>query len=331
MTMSPFPCRGLPAWFRTGAHGLRLCIGTALLACSMQAAAVCTPSETSGALGTHPSQRVLSGTPITTTADFKLGCGTAVVSLLGTPTLQAKITSATTGLTLKNTGNTSITIPYAITTVGGGSYTQGLLLIDLNGINAVSLLSNNSATITIKITTQAGANVPAGTYTDNITVNWTYANICEGVAVGSACVGNNRSGNVDRTLTVQLIVINDCTITAPDIQFGSAPLPSAFPTVSQSISLTCTKGMTYTVGLDPGGYINGTRRQMASGTNRLQYNIFKPDLSVWGSVGTARAAGLSPADGQTLQVIPYTATVYPDQPVVPAGTYSDSVKVDVQF
>ena len=183
----------------------------------------------------------------------------------------------------------------------------------------------------MRITTQVGANVPAGTYTDSITVNWNYANICEGVAVGSGCVGNNRSGDVDRTLVVQLVVINDCTITAPDINFGSAPLPSGFSTVSQSISLNGTKGITYTVGLDPGGYINGTRRQMASGTNRLQYNIFKADSSVWGSVGTARVSGLPVADGLTLQTIPYTATVYPDQPNVPTGTYSDSVKVDVQF
>lgn len=308
-----------------------LCAALLLAACTLPAAAVCTNTETGGALGSYPSQRVQSGTPITTTADFKLGCGTAVVSLLGTPTLKAKITTATTGLTLKNTTNTALTIPYTLSQLGGGSYTQGLLLIDLNGTNAVALLSNNNATISMRITTQVGANVPAGTYTDSITVNWNYANICEGVAVGNACVGNNRSGDVDRTIIVQLVVINDCTITAPDINFGAAPLPSAFPTVSQSISLNCTKGMTFTVGLDPGGYINGTRRQMASGANRLQYNIFKGDASVWGSVGTARVSGLPAADGLTLQTIPYTATVYPDQPNPPAGAYSDTIKVDVQF
>ncbi len=302
-----------------------------LASCPVQVLAICAATETSGALGTHPSQRVRSGSPITTTADFKLGCGSVVLALFATPTLKAKITTATSGLTLKNTLNSAITIPYQISPVGGGTFTSGLLILDLNGINAVSLLSNNSATIGIKISTLAGANVPAGTYTDSITVNWTYANICEGIAVGSACVGNVRNGNEDRTLTVTLVVINDCTITAPDIQFGSAPLPSGFSAVSQSISLLCTKGMTYSVGLDMGGQANGTRRQMASGSNRLQYNIFKPDTSVWGSVGMARAAGLGMADGLTLQVMPYTASVYADQPNVPVGTYTDSVKVDVEF
>lgn len=314
----------LRRWRRLGACLVLAC-------CPVQVLAICATTETSGALGTHPSQRVRSGSPITTTADFKLGCGVVVLALFATPTLKAKITSATSGLTLKNTLNSTITVPYEISPVGGGTFNSGLLIIDLNGINAVSLLSNNSATIGIKISTLAGANVPAGTYTDNITVNWTYANICEGIAVGTACVGDVRNGNVDRTLTVTLVVINDCTITAPDIHFGSAPLPSGFTPVAQSISLLCTKGMTYSVGLSPGNNLNGVRRQMASGTNRLQYNIFKPDASVWGSVGPARAAGLGVADGQTLQVMPYTASIYADQPNVPVGTYTDSVKVDVEF
>ncbi len=167
-----------------------------LVSCPVQVLAICAATETSGALGTHPSQRVRSGSPITTTADFKLGCGSVVLALFATPTLKAKITTATSGLTLKNTLNSAITIPYQISPVGGGTFTSGLLILDLNGINAVSLLSNNSATIGIKISMLAGANVPAGTYTDSITVNWTYANICEGIAVGSACVGNVR--NLDR-------------------------------------------------------------------------------------------------------------------------------------
>ncbi len=310
---------------------LRGALALALVICSLPAAAVCTPVESSGVLGSHPSQRVRTGTPITTTADFRFGCGTVVLAVLSTPALKAKITTATTGLTLKKTTDTAITVPYELTPVGGGTFTQGLLIIDLNSSNVVSLLSNNQAIINLKITTLTGANVPAGTYTDNITVNWTYANICEGIAVANACVGNLRTGSVDRTITVTLVVTNDCTITAPDVQFGTAPLPGAFNTVAQNITLLCTKGMAYTVGLDPGIYGSGARRQMASGANRLQYNIFRQDQSVWGHLGSARVANLGLADGLTPHVIPYTATIYADQPAVPQGSYTDSVKVDVQF
>ncbi|CAN7490263.1 Csu type fimbrial protein [Acidovorax sp. LjRoot194] len=313
------------------AHWWRLGLAAALAMCSLQAAAVCTPVESSGVLGSHPSQRVRTGSPITSTAEFRFGCGAVVLALLSTPTLKAKITTPVTGLTLKNTTNSAITVPYEISPLGGGTFTSGLLILDLNNINVVSLLSNNQAIIGIKISTLPGANVPAGTYTDNITVNWTYANICEGIAVGNACVGNLRTGSTDRTITVTLVVTNDCTITAPNVQFGSAPLPSAFGTVSQSITLLCTKGITYTVGLDMGSYASGARRQMASGVNRLQYNIFRQDQSVWGPLAGARVPSVGVADGLTPQVIPYTATIYADQPAVPQGSYSDSVKVDVQF
>lgn len=309
----------------------RLALALALGMFALPAAAVCTPVETSGVLGSHPSQRVRTGSPITTTAEFRFGCGAVVLAVLSTPTLKARITTPTTGLTLKNAGDPTAVVPYEILPVGGGAFTQGLLIVDLNGASVVSLLSNNQSIIGIRINTLTGANVPAGTYTDNITVNWTYANICEGIAVANACVGNLRAGSVDRTIAVTLVVTNDCTITAPNVQFGSAPLPSAFGTVSQSITLLCTKGMAFTVGLDPGLYASGARRQMASGVNRLQYNLFKGDQSVWGQVGAARATGLATADGLTPQVIPYSATIYADQPAVPQGSYNDSVKVDVQF
>lgn len=309
----------------------RVALAALMFSCTVPAVAACIPSEVGGVLGSHPSQRVLSGTPITTSADFKLGCATVVLALFAVPTIQAKITTPTTALKLKNTIDSSLTVPYEITPMGGGTFTQGLLFINLSGANAVALLSNNSASIGIKITTQAGANVPAGTYTDVLTVNWNYANICEGVAVGSACVGTVRQGNFDRTITVQLIVVNDCTITAPNIQFGAAPVPSGFATVNQNISLLCTRGMTYTVGLDAGLHSGPARRQMASGTYRLQYDLFKPDLSRWGSVGAARVMGTGMADGLTWHTLPYSARVYTDQPNVPIGSYSDTIKVDVQF
>jgi spore coat protein U-like protein len=126
-------------------------------------------------------------------------------------------------------------------------------------------------------------------------------------------------------------VTNDCSITAPDIQFGSAPLLAGFAARSQNIGLLCTKGLVYTVGLSPGANASGGRRRMASGANRLQYDIFKPDATVWGATGAARAAGAGIADGLATQLMPYTARIYTDQPQPAAGTYTDSVVVDVGF
>uniref|UniRef100_UPI002DD6B5FE Csu type fimbrial protein n=1 Tax=Pseudorhodoferax sp. TaxID=1993553 RepID=UPI002DD6B5FE len=186
--------------------------------------------------------------------------------------------------------------------------------------------------VPLYIATTPGPNIPAGVYTDTVQLTWTYANICEGLigALG-ICVGVPNNGTTTRSLVVSLTVSNDCTITAPAVSFGTAPLLSSFPTVSQNIGLQCSRNMVYTVGLSAGSQSSGGRRQMASGTSRLAYDIFKADNTVWGSAGTARAAGPAPATGASMQTIPYTARIYQDQANPAPGTYTDNVVVDVSF
>lgn len=302
------------------------------VSCMAPAAALaCTASETGGALGTVNSFRVKDGAAITGSGNFSFTCGAVVLSALGTPSLTGTIQPSVTGLTLKNGTNS---IPYQVfTTSGYGTqYTGGLVVVNLNGTNLLTLLGGAGGQVPIYIQTTPGANIPAGTYTDNLQVTWTYSNICEGVlGIAGICVGIPNTGTTTRTLSITLTVSNDCTITAPTVGFGSAPLVSGFPTISQNISLLCTKGMSYTVGMNTGNNPSGGRRQMASGANRLAYDIFKADSTVWGSLTTARANGPAAADGITLQNIPYTATIYPSQTTPPAGSYSDSVMVDVSF
>lgn len=309
------------------------------LALLCTAAQACTPAESGGALGSVSSQRISGGPSVTGSGTFSLTCSSTVISaLVPAPTLKGTIQATTTGLTLKNTGNSAITIPYQIYSDGGytTTYTGGLVVVNLNGITLLNLLnaSSTSTTIPIYISTTPGAVVPAGTYTDTVSVTWVYANICEGgVNVAGLCLGTLNNGTVTRTITVSLIVTNDCTITAPSVVFGSAPLVGGFPTISQNISLVCSKSMSYTVGMGAGGnpVSGGGRRQMSSGANLLQYDIFKADSTVWGGSGTARATGPAAADGVSVQTIPYTARVYSDQTTPAVGNYTDSVMVDVSF
>lgn len=303
-----------------------------LLACTAPLAAACTAAETGAGLTTVTSQRVKDGAPITSNGAFTFTCSAVVLALLtGTPSLKATIQPSLTGLTLKNGANS---IPYTVYSNAGqsGSYTGGALIVNLSGVNVVSLLTGAGGNVPIYIATTPGANLPAGTYSDTVTLTWTYANICEGLAsIAGLCLGTNNNGTAVRTLTFSVKIENDCTITAPAVNFGIAPMVSGFAAVSQNLSLTCTKGMVYTVGMGNGGYMTGTRRRMASGTNRMEYDIFKADTTVWGPSGTARANGPAPADGISVQTIPYTARIYTDQAAPAAGTYSDNVSVDVSF
>ena len=296
-------------------------------------ASACTMTETGGLLPGAATQRVASGPTLTTAASFNFSCTGVVLALLnGTPTLKGQLQTATSGLTLKNTANSSYQI-YSNTGYSTG-YASGALVVDLNGANLVGLLTSGSSTnVPVYIATTPGPNIPAGVYTDTVQVTWTYFNICEGLigALG-VCVGVTNTGTTVRNLTISLTVSNDCTITAPPVSFGSAPLLAGFPTVSQNISLQCSRNMVYTVGLSPGSYASGGRRRMASGASRLAYDIFKADNTVWGSANAAeRAPGPAPATGNSVQTIPYSARIYQDQANPAPGTYTDNVVVDVSF
>ena len=185
--------------------------------------------------------------------------------------------------------------------------------------------------------TQVGSNVAAGTYQETLNVEWTW-DYCAGIGAGGFCIGRD-TGSGSKPLTVSLTVTNDCQITTPDISFASAPVVAGFGTVSQNLSVSCTKGSTYTVGLDDGQNVASGRRRMKSSANGyLAYDIFKSaGAQRWGSVGAARRAS-SDADvnpgagtGTGSQVFNYNARVYTDQATPPAGSYADSVILDVQF
>ena len=99
--------------------------------------------------------------------------------------------------------------------------------------------------------------------------------------------------------------------------------------------MVCSKGSTYTVGLSNGSYVNGTQRQMASGANRLSYEIYKGTSSNrWGPSGTDRYSSASATSVSTDGVTRgynYTARILTTQTTPPAGNYTDSVVVDVSF
>lgn len=179
-----------------------------------------------------------------------------------------------------------------------------------------------------------GQVVAAGTYQVTLNMAVTYR-ICTSIAIGNLCL-SEQTGSGVIPITVTAILTNDCTtITAPNISFGSAPLVGSFSSVSQTINVLCSKGSTYTVGLSNGSYPVGSVRNMASGANRLSYEIYKSTTSNrWGPGGTERWSSTTSsavsADGLT-RGFNYTARVLTSQNTPPAGNYSDSVVVDLSF
>ncbi|MFK3773703.1 spore coat protein U domain-containing protein [Pseudomonas sp. NPDC089406] len=317
-------------------HGLLLLAallpGTSWALCGVVATAP-------AAFGSINSTLVRTTVQNASTTNAGLQCTGSLLSLLvSTDHIYATITATTGGLV----GPTGDVIPYTIYANNTTSYpiTRGTQFdfARNNLIDALGLLNGNTPkTVPLFMRTVVGANVAAGTYTETLNIAWAW-NYCAGIGLGNICLGrDNGAGN--QTVTVTLTVTNDCQITTPNISFGSAPVVAGFATVNQSVSLSCTKGSAYTVGLDDGQNVSGGRRRMKSGTgNYLAYDIFKSaGTTRWGSVGAARRsssdANVNPGNGTGTgsQVFNYNAKVYTDQATPPAGSYLDNVILDVAF
>ncbi len=309
--------------------------GPAMAACSVVTTA---PAS----FGSISSMTVRTAAQTSSTANAGLSCTSALISLLvSSDHFYATVTSAQSGMV----GPTGDVIGYTLYGNNSSSYpiTRGTQF-DFGGsggiAQALGLISGpGTKTVPLYLSSITGSNVAAGLYTETLNIAWNW-NYCSGIGIGGVCLGRDI-GNAVATLTVSMIVTNDCQITAPNISFGSAPVISGFTAVTgQTINIACTKGSAYTVGLSDGQnpLSAGGRRRMISGSNYLAYDIFKSaGTTRWGSVGAARRASstaeVNPGNGLGTgsQVFNYNAKIYSDQTTPPAGTYLDNVVLDVGF
>lgn len=123
------------------------------------------------------------------------------------------------------------------------------------------------------------------------------------------------------------------------ISFGTVPFISAFSPVTPTISVQCTKGTSYTVGLSDACHAFGGGRRMASGKNLINDDIYQgaSGTTRWGSMaGQPRASGSADVNpgagtGNSIQGFVYNSTVLSEQTTPPAGTYTDTVVISVDF
>jgi len=135
------------------------------------------------------------------------------------------------------------------------------------------------------------------------------------------------------TMTVSAEVENSCTITAGDLDFGTINVLSGEDVDGTSeISVTCTSGADYEVGLDGGGEEDVASRAMSDGdTGSLNYALYSDEgrTSNWGNT-TEDDVVADTGNGDT-----QTHTVYgripQDQNTVAAGTYTDIITATVTY
>lgn len=130
-----------------------------------------------------------------------------------------------------------------------------------------------------------------------------------------------------------------CVVTASGIAFGTYdPLASGATTSSGTVTVDCVLTValagSYDIALSKGGSGTYTPRRMASGSARLDYNLYtSPALTqIWGDgTGSTATVGRSFA---ALLLMSQTTTIYAQIPAgqnVASGIYGDTITVTVTY
>jgi spore coat protein U-like protein len=124
----------------------------------------------------------------------------------------------------------------------------------------------------------------------------------------------------------------NCSVTTTSISFGIYDVFSTVALASTgSVTVRCFLSPGVAVWLDKGvNAPSNLPRQLASGSNRLSYNLYldAAHTAVWGDPNPNHA------DTGMILWWPVTLTVYAQIPAgqdVPAGTYTDTVTVTINF
>ena len=177
--------------------------------------------------------------------------------------------------------------------------------------------------------------MPAGSYSSSFTST---ANSTSRFAVAyrsccSAC--NNTDFTVTSApFTVSANVVPGCTVTASDLNFGTASLLNSNVDSTSSVSVTCTSGLAYAVALSQGTTTGGTTTtrlmKHASTASTVPYKMYSDAARTanWGNSTSDDVNGTGTGSA-------VNHTVYgrvPAQAVAPqAGSYSDTVTVTITY
>ncbi|GGB28507.1 lipoprotein [Sphingomonas metalli] len=313
---------------------LRALLLLALCLLAQPARAACTlASAVTNDFGSRTSYDVRTATGGSQALPTQLSCNGSILGVFSADYMKATATS-TNAFRLRSASGDTIGYRLSADSAGSYAFTQGgtINYMDSAFVSLLGILNPGYIVPPMYAALSELPNLPAGTYTDTVTMNWSWA-VCRLLGVGGICV-LQETGSGTTTITVTLTVSRDCRISAPAIAFGTAPLASQFASVTQAVAVDCTKGTAYTIAFTAGANSATARpwRQMKSGTNLLRYNIYRPDgVTIWDESNPLAAA--QPGTGATTpaQMQTYVAKVDPGQTTPAAGSYTDTVSVVIGF
>lgn len=149
------------------------------------------------------------------------------------------------------------------------------------------------------------------------------------LALAVASVPAAAATTATTTFLVSATVETSCTVSAAPLAFGTYD-GTALNKSSGGITVTCTDGTPYTIGLDEGlNGGSGNTRYMINGTNTLAYQLFSDtNYSVpWGNTSNT-VASTGTGTAQTPFIV--YGTIPAGEAVVP-GTYQDTITATITY
>lgn len=227
--------------------------------------------------------------------------------------------------------------------------------VELGGFSLINLFSGPDGALLFKAKINPGQAVSPGRYQAEtpFKVKWYYSVPYFGVGPaqlsyespgfnrGFLGIGFNWGTGSDANLNLYIDVLPDCRISTNAVNFGTSPFADVFTPVQTSLGVRCSALTPYHVGLNNGLYPQtGNQRAMkaSNSNNFLSYEIYKNATTErWGSSVNERWSSLeattNPGQHNTNQQgFSFTAKVLDtNSPSLPAGNYSDTITVNVEF
>lgn len=172
--------------------------------------------------------------------------------------------------------------------------------------------------------------IPPGSYIStfsggHVEFRYRYAPVSNDCTVTTGVVVARPSFNVSATVAA------NCLISTQTVDFGTTGVLTGNVDATGQVSVSCTPGTTYSIGLGNGQTGTGpTSRRMALGSQGVTYGLYRDTARSlpWGnSIGTNTVAGTGTG---TAQGIPVYGRVPPQTTPAP-GTYTDTVVVTVTY
>jgi spore coat protein U-like protein len=153
------------------------------------------------------------------------------------------------------------------------------------------------------------------------------------LSAASSQADTYSNGSTSDAMTVTLVIESGCALTANDLEFGTATVLTSAVTANTSLSITCTSGTPYNVGIDAGtvtGSTTTTRLMTGGDSETVSFTLWQDAAlsTAWGAEqDTDTYAGTGTGAAQSV-------TVYgqvPAQTTPSASTYSTTLTASVYF